>query len=336
MKLLFKFTILTLLFLTTTLAHAQLNMPIDGVTIQTDAEYPRPGQAIVVSVESYSFDLNSSSIIWTVAGKAQSQGIGLTKTTVTAPKLGAKLNVSANIKSGDGREVQKSITIQTSSVDIIWESSGYTPPFWRGKLPFSYQNTVKLIAIPHLSTDGVNEIDPKTLVYSWKLGGKYIDGGQGYGKQSVVITSGDIPKDLDVSVDVSSRDQTLHTFSSLTLIPSEPTLSFYEEDSLYGILFNKSLLDKVSLKNTEMKVLAIPFGFNLNNRDISYAWSINAIEQRDLIKNRSITIRTKGDTDGSSTIDLDIRNQDDILQGARGGFTVYFSKKQSPENSVTF
>jgi hypothetical protein len=77
-----------------------------------------------------------------------------------------------------------------------------------------------------------------------------------------------------------------------------------------------------------MKVLAIPFGFNLANRDISYVWSINNIEQPTLIKNRSITIRTKGDSDGSSNVDLDIRNQDDILQGATEGFTVYFNKRQ--------
>ncbi len=328
MKLLLKISLIVVCSLFALSANAQLSTPIDGVDIGIDTTYPRPGQKVEVSVESYSFDLNSSSIVWTVDGKVVEQGVGIVKIEVIAPKIGVKSNVKANIKNPNGKEVQKNITIQSGAVDIIWESGGYTPPFFPGRIPFYYQNTVKIIAIPHLSTNGVGEIDPKTLVYSWKLGGKYIEGGQGYGKQSITIPADDLPRDLDVSVDVTNRDQTLRTASSITLAPSEQHLMFYEEDSLYGILFNKSLEGRIPLKNTEMKVLAIPYGFNLNNKDISYAWSINNIEQPDLFKNRSITIRTKGDSDGSSNIDLDIRNQDDILQGARGGFAVYFSKKK--------
>ncbi len=335
MKLLVKISLITLFFSLGVIAHAQLQTPVDGVTIQADVAYPKPGQSIEISVESYNLDLNSASIVWTAGGKALGQGIGLTKTTVIAPKIGGKLNVLVTIKGADGREVQKAITIQTSSVDIIWESNGYIPPFFKGKSPYTYQNTLKLIAIPHLSLDGVSEIDPKTLVYTWKLGGKYIDGGQGYGKQSVEIPSDDLPRDLDISVDVSNREDTLHTAATFALVPGEPKLNFYEEDSLYGIIFNKGLSGRVPLRNTEMKVIAIPFGFNLINKDISYAWSINGIDQPNLLKKRSITIRAKGDSDGSSAIDLDIRNQDNILQGAREGFTVYFSKKQS-QNDVTF
>jgi hypothetical protein len=187
MKLLLKISILTLFLGLAVIANAQLQTPIDGVTIETDITYPRPGQEVEVYVESYSFDLNSSSIIWTVGGKTQGQGIGLTKIIVVAPKLGQKLPVIVRIKGADGREVQKSITLQTSSVDIIWESLGYVPPFYKGKTAFSYQNSIKVIAIPHLSSNGVSEVDPKTLVYSWKLGGKYINNGQGYNKQSVEI-----------------------------------------------------------------------------------------------------------------------------------------------------
>ena len=328
MKLLLKFTLIAIFTLFAINANAQISTPIDGVDIQLDSAYPRPGQSVEVSIESYSFDLNSSSVVWTVGGKVVEQGVGIVKIKVTSPQIGKKLEVRAGIKGADGREVQKSITIQTSSIDIIWESSGYTPPFFPGKLPFYYQNSLKLTAIPHLSTNGVSEIDPKTLVYSWKLGGKFIDDGQGYGKQSVTIPADDLPKDLDITVDVTSRDQTLHTASGIRITPSEQELLFYEEDSLYGVLFNKSLTGRNFLKNAEMKVLAVPYGFNILNKNISYTWSINNIEQPDLIKNRSITIRTKGDRDGSSSINLDLRNQDDILQGARGGFEVYFSKKK--------
>lgn len=328
MKLLLKISIITLFCVFALSANAQIATPIDGVTIQTSNTDPRPGDKVSVYVESYNINLNSSSIVWLVDGKVQSQGIGIKEIDVKAPKIGSKVIVTVNIKAPDGKEVKKSLTIATGAVDIIWESNGYVPPFFKGRLPFAYQNSIRLIAMPHLAKEGGKEIDPKTLVYSWKLGGKYIEAGQGYGKQSVEIQADDIPKTLEISVEVSNREQTLHTAGSINLEPSQPSLSFYEEDPLYGIYYNKSISSDVTMKNSEMKILAIPFGFNMDKMLNEYNWSINNIDQPDLIKNRSITIRTKGDIDGSSNIDLSIRNQDNILQGAGGQFTVYFNKRK--------
>ena len=328
MKLLLKISIFALFCISFTPAFAQIEFqaPIDGVTIQSSNDNPIPGQTVNVSIDSYNTDLNSANVVWMVNNKITKQGVGLKSIDVVAPKIGSKTNVVVNIKSPNGKVVNKTYTITSGNVEIVWEPNGYVPPFFQGKLPFSYQNSVKLIAIPHLSTSGAKEMDPKSLVYVWKLGGKYIDGGQGYGKQSVIVTSDIIPKPLEISVDINNREGTAHASGNITINPSDPSLSFYEDDSLYGILFNKAIIDSANLKNSEMKIQAIPFGFNLNSGNTSYTWSINNIEQPDLIKNRSITIRTKGDTDGTSLVGIDIRNDRNILQGATGNFTVYFKK----------
>lgn len=332
MKLLLKISIITLFsifcFGFYSKTNAQLQTPIDGVTIDISKDNPKPGEDIDVFIDSYLFDLNSSSIVWSINNKVSEKGIGIKRITIPAPKIGAVTNVTVDVKGSDGREVRKTINIKSGYVDLIWESDGYVPPFYKGKTPFSYQNNVKITAIPHLAKSSGTEIDPKTLVYTWKLGGKYIDNGQGYGKQSVIIEYGDLPKPLEITVDVINREQTLHTNGSMNLTPSEPSLLFYEEDSLYGIFYNKTLPTNFNLKNIEAKILAIPYGFNLNNQEVDYNWSINNIEQSDLIRNRSIIIRTKGDTSGSSSLFLDIRNQDRILQGARGNFTINFKKKE--------
>ena len=332
MKLLLKISIITLFsifcFGFYSKANAQLQTPIDGVTIDTSNENPKPGQSVDVYIESYLFDLSSASIVWTVNGKVSNKGVGIKKITIPAPKIGSVTDVSVDIKGSDGREVRKAISVRSGYVELVWESDGYVPPFYKGKTPFSYQNNVKITAIPHLSKSVGSEIDPKTLVYTWKLGGKYIDNGQGYGKQTVTIEYSDLPKTLEITVDVINKEQTLHTIGTMNLTPSEPSLQFYEEDSLYGIFYNKVLPTNFDMKNIEAKILAIPYGFNLNNQEIDYNWSINNIEQSDLIKNRSIIVRTKGDTSGSSSLFLDIRNQDRILQGARGNFTINFKKKE--------
>ncbi len=308
-------------------SHAQIPSSIDGIEIQTNVSNPRPGQSIEISIESFLYDLGSASVVWQVDGKTHDSGVGIKKINVVAPQIGVPMNISAVIKTPDGKETRKTLSIKTGSVDIIWESSGYMPPFYNGKIPFSYQNNIKLIAIPHLSKDGKTELDPKTLVYTWKRDGKYIENGQGYGIQSVEIPADDLPKNLDITVEVHNREQTLTTTGSINLVPAEPSISFYEDSLLYGILLNKALISNVPLTNREMKILVVPYGFT-NEPENSYDWSINNIQQPDLLRNRSITIRTKDDMEGSSNIYLDVRNQENILQGARGGFTVYFNKKQ--------
>lgn len=340
MKLVLKISILSLLCMFSWHALAQAPVSLDGITIQATPQNPRPGQKVTIDLESFNSDLSSASLVWIVDGKNYAQGIGLSEITVEAGKIGATMTVIAVIKTVEGREIRKSVTIKPGSVDIIWETKGYTPPFFKGKLPLVYQNTVHLIAVPHLSNDGVKEIDPKSLVYKWKMDGKYIPNGQGYGVQAVDVQLDSIPKPLAVEVEVYTREQTQNTSASITVAPSDPVVLFYEDNSLYGLLFNKSLSGRVPLKNEEMKIRAVPFGFNIkSSKDPNtYSWSINDIDQPDLLKNQSITIRPKGDTEGSSSIGLDIRNEEAILQGARGGFTVYFSKKQAAaeNNGVVF
>lgn len=334
MKLIFKLSIITLFIFTfnTQFTHAQVTGEIEQVSIKTDTNNPKPDQKVGIYLESYLLDLNSASIIWFVNGKNQAQGIGIKKIEITAPKIGTKMTILAIVKTAEGREIRKTYEIKTGSVDIVWETGGAAHPFFDGKIPYVYQNKVRFIAVPHLSVDSKKELDPKTLVYSWKLDGKYVEEGQGYGKQYIEIQSGDIPKNLNVSVSVYNRSQSEGSESSITLEPGDPSLSFYEVDSLYGVMYNKAIVGDKKMKNSEIEILAIPYGFNKNSRNI-FSWLINGVYQNDLQNNKSITLRTKKDIDGSSSIDLDIKNDDNILQGARSGFTVYFSKNKNTTKS---
>lgn len=332
-KILLLFFVIT--FLTTfNTARAQYQAPIDGVTISNSPDKPGPGETVKVEVESYLIDLNSSTIIWLVDGKELTRGVGIKKIEIKAPVAGKKRNVVSIIRANNGKEVQKSITIKSGSVEIIWETSrSYKPPFYEGKNHFVYENWIRLIAMPHLSIDGIKEIDPKTLVYRWKMGGKDIENGTGYGIQSLEIKASEIPKPLEISVNVYTRDQTESAEAFLRLEPSEPTLSFYEVSPLYGVLFNKALSNNHTLRNSELNILVAPFGFNFNpkNNKLSYLWSINNVDQPELLKNQSIILRPKGNIEGSSNINIDVRHENDILERAESSIMINFQKNQDEE-----
>lgn len=310
-------------------SNAQLQATMDGIEISSNPDSPIPGESVDVSVSSFLIDLDSASIVWLVDGKVLKKGAGVKNITITAPKAGVKMLVTALIKSNNEREVQKNLIIKSGSVEIIWESGGYTPPFFKGKNSFAYQNKVKFIAIPHLSENGKGEINPKNLVYKWKLGNKYIDSNVGYGRQSIEIKADIIPKTLEISVDVYNREQTEYASAKLNIIPTEPSIELYKTAPLYGTLFNKALSKRVFLDTSEINILAVPFGFNTNKNTnpLIYTWSINNIEQSNLLKNQSIILKTKSDVGGSSEISLDVKNIEEILQGARASVLLDFKKK---------
>lgn len=301
---------------------------IDGVDISMEPNMPSPGQTVTISLQSYAVDIDASSIVWLVNGKNYNHGTGMRSIELTAPKIGGKTTIQAIIKDSGGREIKKGIVMNSGSIDIIWETDGYTPPFYRGKNPYSYQNKIKLIAIPHISTDGKTEINPQNLVYVWRNNGKYITGDTNISSQSVTISADNLPRPLDISVEVHTKDQKTSITKGVIIEPSKQTSELYEMNSLYGILFNKSLTDNVSLKNNEMNILAIPFGFKYNpsEKNLLFKWSMNGEEKEDLSRNQSITLKTKGDTDGSTDINLSIINPVQILQSADTALRVNYNK----------
>jgi hypothetical protein len=323
-------------FVTYSYSQAQIQSQIDGITISSTPDAPAQGEKVTVSIESYTTDLDSASIVWMVNGKSVDRGIGLKDFSIVAPKTGTTLTISAIIKDSGGREIKKTLVIRSGSVEIIWESKGYTPAFFKGKIPFSFQNNVHFVAIPHLSSNTANEANPKDLIYKWKLGGKYIDGGSGQGKQSVDIKADEIPKILEVSVEVYTRDQKESASNSINISPTTPSIELYEMNPLYGILTNKALVDSVTLDKAEIGIFAAPFGFNYNPKinNLEYIWSINNVDQPSLLKNQNIILKTTGNVDGSSNIKLNIRNPSDVIQGADSSLIISFKKLLSKGSSA--
>lgn len=324
--------------------HAQnIQEGTQSIVLEQSTDNPTPGETVTITARSYSFDINSTTNTWTVGNKVVQKGIGSVTIDVKAPALGKKTTVRITAISPDGAVYSSSITLGSGSIDMIVETDGYVPPFFRGKLNPVYQNFVKIVAVPHLADASGKEYNPSNLIYKWKKDNDTVMQDQsGYGKQSISLEGNMVPRPYSMYVTVTSRDGSAQGEGSVEVEASSPFVNFYTDDPLYGTFFNKSITDSIRIgSQKETSVLAVPYGFNMKvggKNSLSLNWLINNILHNELASSRSVILRAPEGEAGSSNIHLSVKNSDNILQGADGGFSAYFNEKESTtqSTSVTF
>ena len=317
------------------------NTSLDGVDIEMSTANPAPGDTVTVDVKSSSTDLNGATISWLTNGNSAGKGVGLTSITVQAPAVGKTLQVAANIRTVGGADIQKVANIQSGSVDLIPETSGYVPPLYRGKDLFVYENTINIVAMPNLVDSNGKVIDPKNLIYTWKQDSTVLGSLSGYGKQNISIKGALIARPFVIDVKVNSADGKAHAENTIAVTPASPNITFYENDPLYGVLYNKSIGDSINLLHNQVKITAVPYGFDVGTdaSAMTYTWMINDTLHDELASSSNIILVTPSDSTGSSAINLEIQNTTDILQDAKNSFNAIFgasANQTSPRANITF
>lgn len=319
--------VLFLLFFIPLTAFGQVPTGIDSIEIRVNPENPAPNQQMTVKVESFSLDMNRSTIIWTLDGKQVQSGTGVTSYTFNAPANGKTSTLGIYIKTAQGREIRRTVPIRPGDVSIAWEAVGYTPPLFKGKGLPSYQGGVRFVAMPELFRNGTR-LNPAELLYTWKKGSTVLGSSSGYGKQEVIIYGTVVPEPMTIRVDVQSKDGLTRGAGVVTVDFYDPEIQFYKEDPLYGVMYNKAVAKQEPLTNNEFKITATPYNFSELS---TYNWTVNGIDQPDLQDQKSITFRNNGTVGGQSIIGLNLRSSRYILQSAKQNFTVYFSKQEPEE-----
>ncbi len=326
--------------LPTSISHAQ-SLPVDlrTVNLTASSENPSPGQTLTITAASYSFDINASTIIWTVNGKQVQKGIGVTTLNVVAPALGKKTAVTVTAVTTDGSRFTNTLDLGSGSIDMIIETDGYTPPFFKGKIPFVFQNNVTVIAVPHLVNSAGKEYDPTTLLYQWKKdNGIVLQDQSGYGKQAITLKGELVPRPYYLIVTASTRDGAAQAQSIIQIAPTSPSINFYLDDSLYGPLLNRAITGPLHIgSQKETSAFASLFGFNFSNtiaNDLTLDWMINGIEHPELASNKSIVLRAPDGVSGNSHLELGVRGINNILQEADNNFNVTFDATSNSSNTT--
>lgn len=322
--------IITLFIIPTSSLFSQTLLDGGFLEMTMIPENPEPFQNVTLTLKSSTYDLDRLKITWSIDGVDKRTEIGLKNFSTVAGKGGQKTTVKAVIAS-DNELPPKGIEafFIPSLVDLIYESSSYTPPFYKGKALNPGQGTVTITAIPELIKNDGTKIPTQNIIYRWKKDGEVIQSASGYGKNTFSFT-GTLPvRDSTIEVNASSVAGDIYAAKSIKVKGSSPEIIFYEDNLLFGALFNRAIKDTVKMNSDEFSVLAVPYFFSVgysNSPDLNYKWNIDGKTVENQSPKNSFTTRIEKAGTGSNKIGLEIANINRIFQNSNNGYYLNFEK----------
>lgn len=307
-------------------SYAQLPSTQDDIGVEMIPANPGPNEKVSVKISSYSIDLNSSAITWSVNGSVAKNATGDKNFMFTTSSFGQTTKLSITARTSDGEIITKNISINPSSVDLVWESEGLVPPFFKGKALFSHQNQITFIAIPHIYGPG-GEIPAKKLIYKWSKNGSVVEETSGFGKDTYTFTGNLISRPFIVEVEVSSPEVVTVGYGASSASPIEPIVVLYKKSPVYGIELQREISSTELLNEPEITIVAIPLFFGASRYDdpgLSYKWRINGKPTGGILNQNVQIFRPQEKTVGSASISLSLENKMKVFQLANKSFNLNF------------
>jgi PAS domain-containing protein len=285
---------------------------------------PKPNQSVSISIENYSFDLSQSNITWFVNGIVQNQFSRKKSLNLKTGDVGSPLIVDVSVITPSGTITEKRIVIQPSELNLLWEASGYTPPFYRGKVLHSSKGTIKTVAMADVIGSGGFRLSNNSLDYKWSRDGKILESLSGVGKNTFTIKPFIInPGFTTISLKITEKGRgTVLATKSIRVIESSPKIIFYEDHPLLGISFNRAFQKTFFLDKEELKIKSSLYFFSKEDKDsLNYQWRING---KKVAGNEDSLLVRITEEKGVSSISLEVKNLLKTLQFASAGFFIEF------------
>jgi hypothetical protein len=304
--------------------------PGNFLEISMSPENPQPLQTVQISLQSFSYDLDRSAITWSVNGQIKKTEVGTKVFTVRAGENGVGTTISASVETPADGTKTISISFVPSVVDLIYESLSYTPPFYKGKALNPSQGIVRVTAIPNLINSSGVKINTQNIVYTWKKDNTVQGSVSGLGKNTFTFT-GTIPvRDALIEVETSSLNKDISASNQVKITSLSPKILFYENNPIYGVLYNQAILGTVKMTDDEFSATAIPYFFGTNSAtstDLKYSWSMNdkVVNSQDPKNNFTTRVDTPGS--GVARINLKIDNKTNLFQLATSDYKISFIKQ---------
>lgn len=273
-----KYFILLAIFLLPLTTLAQLSSFEETVLIELSSEYPSPRKIISARAISSNYeDLSRHNIIWALDGVEKKRGLGEKTFQFQAPANGKSAVVSVTVEKESGFTYQGSNTIRPGNLDLIYEADTYTPPFYKGRSLFTHQSTITVAAMTDFISGGI-KIPKNRILYTWKKDGRVLSDQSGVGKDSLIIQGQLVQGLLSISVKAESLDYGITAEKKILINQTTPNVVLYENNPIYGSIFEKALTGTFNFDREEVGFTAIPYFFTAKDRsdsNLKYSWYEN-------------------------------------------------------------
>lgn len=281
----------------------------------------RPGDTVNIKVRNLANPISSSFVIWTKDGRTILRGVGEDEVSTVINSQGTPESVYLYIQKEDGVEIFREIVLHPTEIDLIHEPITKTHPFYDGKPLFTHESSVKFIALPQIVGADGNILDFLSLDYEWRVNNKVIE--SGVGKNVIYYNSPFISEPIEVVVDVKTPDGSVTSNKAVYLTPGEPLVLIYEDNPIYGIIYEKAITSEINLDRKELLLKAVPFYFN-NVDVLDFNWYVN----NNAIPNFNddyIILRNEEEGEGTSNIYIEVNNLNKRLQSNYQSFDIMFN-----------
>ncbi len=297
-----------------------------GILVDVIPENPAPFEEVRINLSSYSENLDTAMITWSVRGQSILSGVGKKSFNFKAGDNGSETSVNVSI-SLPGGLAKRVITVKPSTLTILWQAEdSYVPPFYKGKALPVADSGIKVVAIPEIKS-GLGTISPKNFVYAWRKDYTNDQEASGYGKSSFTYLNDYLDDSSNIEVTASTADSKSSTKGSLDIRTFLPKISFYKKDAVYGIIFERAILQNHRIEEAE-EVFAAPYFISpksIRMPSLVFTWSLNgAPVSLPSAKKNLIPLKRGGGVSGVAKLRLDIENRDKIFQSAQKEINIEF------------
>jgi len=289
---------------------------------------PSYGQAVTATLDMQSVNLNNSTILWQVNGVTKKEGAGERSFSFQTERNGQTSLIKVTVTDQKGSVYENIYEVSPSEVNLVIEPGSFVPPFYSGRSAFVPQGSAKIVAIANILSNGIRVSD-NNLIFKWRKNGVVLSDASGKGKNTFVV-EGSVPiKDINIEVEVYNYNSKLVGSNSTILTPYNTKVILYEDNALYGKLFNKALTGTVNIgAQEEFLIIAYPMYFNVSsetNDEIDYRWSVSGKSTATAGAINTLLLRQTG-ARGSVSISLKIDGLSRIFQYGSSGFNLMFGE----------
>jgi len=288
------------------------------ISITLFPEYPRPYDTVTVTPRSTLINLASSEVTISANGVVIEEGSGSRSTTVVMGAPGSSTTIRITAVFG-GTSYSSEITVRPADVALVLESQTTTHPLFEGGSLVAPQGRVRVIAMPEFRLSNGARVPASSLSYTWRLGNRILTEESGIGRFVLEASAPVRYRNADVSVTVTTQDDSMAGFAEIKVAPASPALYVYRTDPLLGLDLAHAMTGTFTMSSEEETFRAIPFHFK---EEPSLSWTLNTGNAG---SEDSLTVRTTSNNAGTASIGVTAAEPEG--ESARTSFSIDFMAK---------